>query len=65
VAPRVSRESADCVSRMRMQFYIGACIGAYIMFTAPAMGSLDYVLGFVTFSISLIALALTESFIYQ
>jgi len=48
-----------------MQFYIGACIGAYIMFTAPAMGSLDYILGFVTFSISLIALASTESFIYQ
>jgi len=48
-----------------MQFYIGACIGAYIMFTAPAMGSLDYVLGFAMFSISLIALASTESFIYQ
>ena len=63
MAPRVSREPTDCVSRMRLPFYMASFIGAYIMFTAPAMASLDYVLGFVTFSISLLALALTESFI--
>lgn len=60
-----SREFAHYISRMTMQFYIGAFIGGYIMFTAPAMGSLDYILGFAMFSISLISLASTESFIYQ
>jgi hypothetical protein len=47
---------------VKLSFYMSAVVETYSIFTAPAMGSLAYILGYITFSTSCIALAWTETF---
>jgi len=45
---------------VKLAFYMSAVVATYIIFTAPAMGSLDYMIGYVMLSTTLVALTLYE-----
>ena len=52
--------SATTVTSVKLAFYMSAVVATYIIFTAPAMGSLDYMIGYVMLSTILVALTLYE-----